>query len=162
MKRAILTIILICFAWAFCNAQTNLEEFLPEPVPVAPQVDSSILGKSIYEILPDNVTLRQSDAVSQALKGQIINNAGKQFNGYRIRIYFNSVQRAREESRAVMSRFQALYPGVPAYLSYSSPNFRVVVGSYRTRIDAEKALALIKEDFPSATIIRDKFKYPSL
>ena len=162
MKRSAIIIILAFCVPAVCGAQTLFEETPQESVAPAPQVDSSLLGKSIYEALPDNVVLKQSDAVRQALNGQIINNAEKQFSGYRIRIYFNSVQSARTESNSVLNRFQTLYPGVPAFLSYSSPNFRVVVGNYRTRMDAERALELIKEDFPSATIIRDKFKYPAL
>ncbi len=113
-------------------------------------------------MMPDNVPIRQSASVRQAFDDQVINNAVKQFNGYRIRIYFNSVQSAREESSAALNRFRTLYPEIPSYLTYARPNFRVMVGDYRTRVDAEKALVYIKEDFPSATIVRDKFKYPNL
>lgn len=155
MKRilAILFVALVSFA---LNAQDITTPVIPA------QVDSSLLGKSIFSALPANVKVNQSQKVRQAFDGQIIGNADKQFNGYRIRIYYNSVQNARAESNSVLARFQNLYPEIPASLSYASPNFRVIVGDFRTRVDAERALVKIKEDFPSATIIRDRFKYPAL
>lgn len=158
MKKIITALFILLFSCVLSQAQ----EFMADTLRPAPQVDSSLLGRSIFEMMPGNVTIRQSASVRQAFDGQVINNAEKQFNGYRIRIYFNSVQSAREESAAAQNRFRALYPEIPSYLSYARPNFRVMVGDFRTRVDAEKALVYIKEDFPSATIVRDKFKYPNL
>ena len=158
MKVSVAAIFLVLFSCSVLKAQ----ELPSEPVSPAPQLDSALVGSSIFNIMPSGVAIRQSSSVRQAFDGLVISNTEKQFNGYRIRIYFNSVQTAREESRAALNRFQYSFPEIPAYLSYSSPNFRVTVGNFRTRVDAEKALVLIKEEFPSATIIRDKFKYPTL
>lgn len=158
MKRIITILFILMFSGVLAGAQ----EIPVDSLRLAPQIDSSLLGRNIFDIMPGNVTIRQDTSVIRAFDGQIINNAEKQFNGYRIRIYLNSVQSAREESTAALNRFRTLYPEIPSYLTYARPNFRVMVGDYRTRVDAEKALVYIKEDFPSATIVRDKFKYPNL
>ena len=55
-----------------------------------------------------------------------------------------------------------MYPGIQAYRSYASPNFKVTVGNFRTRLDAEALLRQIKGDFPDAFIVRERFKYPSI
>ena len=158
MKKTVAALIILVLSCFLAGAQ----EVSADTLRLAPQLDSALLGISIFETMPGSVTVHQGASVRQAFDGQVINNAEKQFNGYRIRIYFNSVQSAREESAAALNRFRALYPEIPSYLSYASPNFRVMVGDFRTRVDAEKALVFIKEDFPSATIVRDKFKYPNL
>ena len=157
MKRAVFSILFILAASVFAGAQD-----IDEPVVLPPQVDSALLGMDVFSALPSNVKVSQSQEIRQAFDGQVIGNADKMFNGYRIRIYYNSVQNARAESNSALARFQTLYPEIPASLTYASPNFRVLVGNFRTRVDAEKALARIKEDFPAATIVRDKFKYPAL
>ena len=51
---------------------------------------------------------------------------------------------------------------IQAYRSYTSPNFKVSVGNFRTRVDAEILLREIQEEFPDAFIARERFKYPSM
>lgn len=166
MKKITTALFILLFSCVLAQAQDPTQaqdpEFPADTLRPAPQIDSSLFGRSIFEMMPDNVTIRQSASVRQAFDNQVLSNAVKQFNGYRIRIYLNSIQSAREESSAALNRFRTLYPEIPSYLSYARPNFRVMVGDFRTRVDAEKALVYIKEDFPSATIVRDKFKYPIL
>lgn len=126
------------------------------------QVDSALLGRDIFSTLPERVVVRQPDAVRQALTRQVAGNAGKMYSGFRIRLYFASSRSAREESAAVLRRFSAMYPGIQAYRSYASPNFKVSVGNFRSRLDAEAFLRTIVGDFPDAFIVRERFKYPSV
>jgi hypothetical protein len=126
------------------------------------QVDSTLVGRDIFSTLPERVVVRQPDAVRQALTRQVAGNAGKMYSGFRIRLYFASSRSAREESAAVLRRFSAMYPGIQAYRSYASPNFKVSVGNFRSRLDAEALLRQIKPDFPDAFIVRERFKYPSI
>ena len=128
----------------------------------AQQVDSTLLGASIFNTLPSGVTVRQSAAVRSSMYEQTLRNADKLFAGFRIRIYNESVQGARSLSGQAESRFRALYPSIEAYRSYDAPYFKVVVGDWRTRTDAEKALRLIKAEFPDAVIVKDRFKFPTL
>ena len=62
----------------------------------------------------------------------------------------------------MIRRFNALYPHIHAYLSVASPNFKVTVGNFRTRLEAEALLQRIKGDFPDAFIVRERFKYPTI
>ena len=143
----------------------NIEEEIPSEIEHAGeevQVDSTLLGRDIFSALPERVVVRQSPAVRAALNKQVAANAGKQYNGFRIRLYFASTRTAREESSAVIRRFNALYPHIQAYRSFASPNFKVTVGNFRTRLEAEALLQRIKGDFPDAFIVRERFKYPTI
>jgi len=74
-------------------------------------------------------------------------------NGYRIKIYFG---KSKEEAQQVKNRFQSKFPDIPAYDDYQLPNFIVVAGNFRTRLDALRYIKKIKPDFPTCFIIKDK------
>ncbi|MDB5013158.1 MAG: preprotein translocase [Daejeonella sp.] len=78
-------------------------------------------------------------------KGQ----SASQIDGFRIQIYSGS---DRKIAYAEQTRFKGLYPQVSAYLNYIQPNYRVQIGDFRTRMDAEKFMNAIKQNFSTAFI----------
>ena len=126
------------------------------------EIDSSLFGRNLFSILPGNVEVVQDASVQEALNKWIYSNTTSDYNGFRVRIYLSSNQNAREESLRTLLSFNAMFPFVQAYRSYSTPNFKVSVGNCRTRVEAEQLLRLIKNSFPDAFIVRERFKYPSI
>ena len=126
------------------------------------EVDSTLFGRDLFSILPVGVEVVQDASVREALSKWIYSNNSSNYNGFRIRIYLSSKQNARDESLRTMYQFNAMFPSVQAYRSYSSPNFKVTVGNFRTRVEAEQMLRQIKNTFPEAFIVRERFKYPSI
>lgn len=126
------------------------------------EVDSTLDGRDIFSVLPDDVVVVQPAQVRDALNARIAANDASTFNGFRIRIYIGSKPAAREESLEALMRFNRRYPHIQAYRSYSTPNFKVSVGNFRTRVDAEILLNEIKGEFPDAFIARERFKYPTI
>ena len=133
-----------------------------EQAGVQPQIDSSLYGRDIFSVLPEDVVVRQSPRVRAALLSDRDESGGRTVSGYRIRLFLDSRRTAREESLSVMSRFHALYPKIPVFRSFSAPNYKVSAGNFRTRVEAEYLMRLLKPDFPNAFIVRDKFPFPSL
>lgn len=88
------------------------------------------------------------------------NPDNKAIPGYRIQIYFDSGSNSSDRAKAVKEAFSVLYPEVPAYISWKAPNYRVRVGDFRTRLEAEKAMQLIMIDYPNAWVIRDEINFP--
>ena len=162
-RTAILVLVAMALTGPVLLAQ-NLEEGTGEieHTGTEVQVDSALLGRDIFSALPEQVVVRQSPAVRTALNRQVAANAGKTINGFRIRLFFASNRTARDESSSVIRRFNEMYPHVQAYRTYASPNFKVTVGNFRTRLEAEAFLRRIKGDFPDAFIVRERFKYPSV
>jgi len=159
MKRLILIAsILLTFA-GIASAQQKKDSVVFTPVSA---VDSTLSGRSIFSTLPKNVTVNQSSGIKTAMDNRKAHNRGRMYNGYRIRIYFDNSQNARWASETAMNNFKSLYPGTSAYRSFQSPYFKVTVGDYRSRAEAQVALQSIKANFPSAFIVKEKFKYPAL
>lgn len=82
--------------------------------------------------------------------------------GYRIRIYSNLGNSAREESQTAKAKFYELFPEIPIYREYDSPYFKVYVGDFRSKIDALADFKRIKKYFRSSFIVPDKINYPKL
>jgi sporulation domain protein len=45
------------------------------------------------------------------------------------------------------------YKQYPALLTFESPNYKVRIGSFRTRLEAEKNLIEIKKSYPAAFVV---------
>jgi hypothetical protein len=90
-------------------------------------------------------------------KQQNIQN--QSMHGYRIQIYFGGV---RQKASEVKLDFNDRYPDIPAYLSYQQPNFKVRIGDYRNRFEAQRFLKNIEGLYPTSFIVPDDVKLPPL
>jgi hypothetical protein len=88
-----------------------------------------------------------------------LNKLKQSSSGYRIQIHFGN---EREKAKEIKTKFLQAFPEIPAYDSYQSPNFRVRVGDYRSKLEATKFLKQISASFPSSFIVTDNIKYPKL
>lgn len=86
----------------------------------------------------------------------------KKFNGYRVQIFFDSGNNSKNRAFAKKGQFEALFPKVSAYLTFQSPNYKVRVGNFRTRMDAEGFKVKISEHFPNAFVVKDAIEFPDL
>lgn len=82
--------------------------------------------------------------------------------GYRVQIASASGNNAKSSVNSVKSNFLTNYPDVPAYLIWESPNYKIRVGDFRSKLDAEKFQRRIGMLFPYAFIVRDNINFPSL
>ncbi len=116
---------------------------------------------------PGRVTVIQDPAIDTILQRHIQMNErllqnpdNYAIDGYRIQIFEESGNRSSSRAREVMEEFGQKYPGMPAYLTWQAPNFKVRVGDFGSRMQAEGFLEKIKQDYPIAWVIRDKIKFP--
>jgi hypothetical protein len=62
----------------------------------------------------------------------------------------------------VLEGFVAKYPAIGAYLQFKSPNYRVRVGDFRSRLEAQRFLNEVLVDYPNAFIVTDLISLPSI
>jgi hypothetical protein len=77
--------------------------------------------------------------------------------GYRVQIYMGS---NRQSAYGAQTRFLGDYPEFRTYISYTEPNFKVQVGDFRTRLEAQKLMNELREAYPSMFIIPGKINPP--
>jgi len=73
--------------------------------------------------------------------------------GFRIQIFSGS---SRNEAYAVQARFQQRYEDISTYITYTQPNYRVKVGDFRSRSEAESFMAELKKSFPSVFLFTEQ------
>lgn len=91
------------------------------------------------------------------------NRARNGMDGFRIQIFFESGRQARSKAYNAKARFLSAFPGENAYLEYKSPFFKVRVGDFRTRREAQEFYVRVKKYFPNAYITpKETIKLPPL
>lgn len=133
----------------------------------ASAVDTALVGKTIYQVLPskargDNadVVLHQTDSIYAVMNAHMNNNSGRTLSGYRIRIFFDNKQSARVASEEALKKFESMFHDVVAYRSYANPYFKVTVGDFRTKSEAMSYLERIRREFPSAFVVKENIAFP--
>ncbi|CAL2082791.1 SPOR domain-containing protein [Tenacibaculum sp. 190524A02b] len=69
--------------------------------------------------------------------------------GFRIQLYNGLEKRAK----SIKHRFQLEFPDISTHLAYKSPEWKIQVGYFKTRLDADRALNKIREKFSGAIVI---------
>lgn len=78
--------------------------------------------------------------------------------GYRIQVYFGDLGTAREQRRMCMESL----PDLPCYLVQNPPSFAVMLGDYRTHLDAYRDALTLGELYPSAVVVPSSIEPPAL
>ncbi len=71
------------------------------------------------------------------------------YQGYKIQIYYGS----EKECYEIKDEFTALFPEIPTSIIFSTPQWKLQVGEYRTRLEADKSIQSIKKEYPSAIVL---------
>lgn len=109
------------------------------------------------------VTVIAEPAIDSLVAKHIsINEEGKGFPGFRVQIFSDSGNGARERANEKRSAFVNKYPEIPAYLDFNNPNFIVRVGDFRTKLEARKFLNIVAVDFPYSFVRKDMIQPPPI
>jgi len=102
------------------------------------------------------IEIIQPVQIDNLLKLQIANNRmQKGIPGYRIRIFSQSGQTARQKADETRGYFMRSFPDIDAYMEYQAPNFQILVGNFRTRNEALRERKKIEKLFPGAFIVSE-------
>lgn len=91
-----------------------------------------------------------------------INQKEKTIPGWRIRIYSDLGNQARDASTDIKGRFLYMYPDIPVYRQYTAPYYKVYVGDFRTKLEAIRMLRNIKRSFPDAFPVQSAINFPEI
>ncbi len=83
------------------------------------------------------------------------NKSEPYFNGYTV-LVFSGIDRDR--AFKTQDDLKQYYPDLTSEMQYQQPRYLVKLGQYTYKIEAQKVFSLIKEQFPTARIIQDRFQ----
>lgn len=127
-----------------------------------PAIEESILDSAVNDNIP---TLDISEHTVQLLKKDYSGNINihnslpldsingnlrvEEIEGFRIQIYFGSLNTAK----GIRATYMNNRSGDEVYLELKAPNYVVVVGNYRNKIEAYQNLHRIQKKYPHALIV---------
>ncbi|MBX7203158.1 MAG: SPOR domain-containing protein [Bacteroidia bacterium] len=83
------------------------------------------------------------------------NYAAPGVDGFRVQVFSDAGNNAKERATSALKDFQDAFPGVPVYLTYQQPNFKVRAGDFRSKAEARKLQKTIHLQFPGSFIVKD-------
>lgn len=100
-------------------------------------------------------SIEQDEKIKKLLLEKRKNNSGITINDkFKIQIFFGNI----EESKKTLLAFKKEFPLLDGTIIFSNPSYKVWVGSFKSKIEAEKALISIKKKYLSAVIIEPNKK----
>ncbi len=99
------------------------------------------------------VTVESSQSIKQLIAQKKAYNRSKRYvKGYKVQLFYGS----EEGALKIREDFLSVFPGISSELKFHSPYWKVWVGCYTTRLDADRGLQEIKEGFSSAIVVPAK------
>lgn len=107
-----------------------------------------------------DVTVVADSGINELISQHINHNAKLEgIPGYRIRIFSQTGNYAKDQMRMAKSIFLKMYPDIRAYEEYDQVNFKLYVGDFRSKNEALQLLHKIEESFPAAFIVSTNINY---
>lgn len=99
--------------------------------------------------------IEQDEKIEKILVEKRKNNSAITINDkFKIQIFFGKI----EESKKALISFKKDFSQTDGTIIFSNPSYKVWVGSFKSKIEAEKALITIKKKYPSSVIIEPNKK----
>jgi hypothetical protein len=91
-----------------------------------------------------------------------VNTVNPRIEGWRVEIFFEAGNFSKKQAMEAKAAFVEKFPDIPAYLLFQQPYYKVRVGDFRTKMEAEKLLNVIERDYPNAFVVVDEINFPRL
>lgn len=115
------------------------------------------------EELLGKLQIRQDPRITDLLvRHTQINLRRRGTEGFRLEIFFSSESKAREQAVRIRNEFNLVFPDIPSYMLFQTPNFKVRIGDFRNKSEALKTKAYIASKYPNAFIVKDMIRFPEL
>jgi hypothetical protein len=99
--------------------------------------------------------IEQDEKIEKLLLEKRKNNSAITINDkFKIQIFFGTI----EESKKVLIAFKKDFSQTDGTIIFSNPSYKVWTGSFKSKIEAEKALLTIKKKYTTAVIIEPNKK----
>lgn len=99
------------------------------------------------------VTVNEDPKIAELLNlKKQLEKGNKLSDGYTIQLYYGELNRAN----STIKKYRNSYGAWPASIEYETPNYKVWVGNFSSRLSADRALMEVQKSFNAAFILKRK------
>ncbi len=107
-----------------------------------------------------SVTINVDKRVSDYIKyRKLAKQEDSLTKGYRIQIIITD---KRVDAKKAKEKFINMFPKCPAYLLFDSPHFKIRVGDFKNKIEAQALLFKLIEEYPTLFLVDDMINPPPI
>ena len=96
----------------------------------------------------NSITIEQNPKIDKLLKLYTEVNSKAQY--YQIQVGFGSYQQAQN----LMTRIEQDFPGWYSKIEFESPTYRVRLGKFKTKLEAERKYLEVRKKYPNAMLLK--------
>ncbi len=153
MKRHIILLSLIAMPMALLSAQNTIVDSINAAGTITIEQPAALNARLVAEPQGEASDVEPTTDVAKPTRAAR--------SGYRIMVFDdNNVRTAKNAAQVRKSQVQARFPQHRVYVVFNSPYWRVKVGDFRTRAEAEHVMSEIRAAIPAAAsslrIVRDR------
>lgn len=141
------------------KSQSIVEKIICDSIIIVQQPDE--LAKRLVGTLPLVEPVNETEPAEDVENVSTANPVLQRVAGFRVQVFSdNNTGTAKTEARTKSRAVGDAFPQYRTYVTYEAPFWRLRVGDFRSRIDAESAADEIKRQFPSYSrevrVVRDR------
>lgn len=99
-----------------------------------------------FSVFGQVIEINQSSQIKELM--EIKKELGQFEKTFQIQIYNGRITDANAELKKASEKYK-----LPVTMTFETPNYKIRIGKFRSRIEAEKILTKIKVDYPAAFVI---------
>ena len=117
-----------------------------------------VFGQS-NDSLEAKIQVKMDPNLAQYLERYNEQNAQNKFiEGYRVQIY-NGNKNVTNQKK---SEFRSYFPNVATHIVYETPEYKLQVGDFRTRLEAQKFLNSVYSQMQIGFVVKTKIEIPKI
>ena len=141
VRNGIWVVLLTCLVWVDGYAQQRQGHVDVVASPLIDVMQRTRKGSSITAASDDSAPVDKKNATRTTTMG------------FRVQIYSGA---DRSAAYAEQSRFKGLYKGIDTYITYEEPNYRVKVGDFRSRSEAQALMQGLRRQFNNVFVFTEE------
>lgn len=155
--KTLFTLYLALISFLSFSQDKSLAFFVKDTVQVdtVVKLDFNTQKKGSVTIIKDE----RLDQITEFIGRKSESIEGSVIDGYRIQIFFAE---SRSIAQTQKAGFISSYNQHKAYIDYLAPNYRIRIGNFRTKLQAEKFKQELISTYPTSIVLEDKIELPIL
>ncbi len=111
----------------------------------------ALFSSEIITAQSGTLTVHQDAKITQLLEmKKTLEKDNKLADGFTIQLYYGNLNKAN----SILGNYRNKYGSWPASIEYETPNYKVWVGNFSSRIEADRALLEVQRNFPTAFVLK--------
>ncbi len=153
ISMRLIIVVALFFSFSSSSAQDTIKHYARQVKQASILLDSSAQAVTIDSANSVfGLVEKKSEKIDLLIEDYLEN---KKYNGYRVQL-FSSANRL--EAVKAKSKFLKNFADIKSYLVYQAPNYKVRVGDFLDRLEANQQLKVIQEIFPNAFLVKGEIE----